>query len=113
MSVQMNLTLLDTPIPGCYGGKRGADPVFRPHTPMPTTPRTGRQASLHFRVLHLLEQRPDLTQWQLAEAPGISVGQTNFLLKAMLHKGQVKLANCQRGDQILQNALLCSPQKAA
>jgi DNA-binding Lrp family transcriptional regulator len=35
---------------------------------------------VHFRVLHLLEEEPDLTQRELAEKLGISLGVVNYCL---------------------------------
>jgi EPS-associated MarR family transcriptional regulator len=47
----------------------------------------------HFRVLRLLQENPDLTQRELAERLGISVGGLNYCLKAMMEKGLVKMRN--------------------
>ncbi len=58
---------------------------------------TSRQAKLqedtYFRVMHLLQENPDLTQRQLAEKVGISVGGLNYCLKALVEKGLVKMKN--------------------
>jgi EPS-associated MarR family transcriptional regulator len=58
---------------------------------------TSRQAKLqedtYFRVMHLLEENPDLTQRELAEKLGISVGGLNYCLKALMEKGLVKMKN--------------------
>jgi len=54
-----------------------------------------RQAKLqedtNFRVMRLLEENPDLTQRELAEKLGISVGGLNYCLKALMGKGLVKM----------------------
>jgi EPS-associated MarR family transcriptional regulator len=56
-----------------------------------------RQAKLqedtYFRVMRLLEENPDLTQRELAEKLGISVGGLNYCLKALMEKGLVKMKN--------------------
>ena len=56
-----------------------------------------RQAKLQedttFRVMRLLEENPDLTQRELAEKLGISVGGLNYCLKALMGKGLVKMRN--------------------
>ena len=49
------------------------------------------QEDTHFRVLRLLQENPDLTQRELAERLGISVGGLNYCLKAMMDKGLVKM----------------------
>jgi EPS-associated MarR family transcriptional regulator len=56
-----------------------------------------RQAKLqedtYFRVMRLLQANPDLTQRELAEKLGISVGGLNYCLKALVDKGLVKMNN--------------------
>ena len=58
---------------------------------------TSRQAKLqedtYFRVMRLLQENPDLTQRELAEKLGISVGGLNYCLKALIEKGMVKMKN--------------------
>jgi len=58
---------------------------------------TSRQAKLqedtYFRVLRILQENPDLTQRELAEKLGISVGGLNYCLKALMEKGMVKMKN--------------------
>jgi len=48
---------------------------------------------VHFRVLHLLEQEPELTQRELAQKLGISLGGVNFCLKALIDIGHIKAGN--------------------
>lgn len=54
-----------------------------------------RQAKLqedtYFRVLHLLQDNPGITQRELAKTVGISVGGLNYCLKALVEKGLVKM----------------------
>ena len=56
-----------------------------------------RQAQLqedtNFRVMRLLQDNPDLTQRELAEKLGVSVGGLNYCLKALMEKGLVKMQN--------------------
>ena len=58
---------------------------------------TSRQAKLqedtYYRVMRLLEENPDLTQRELAEKLGVSVGGLNYCLKALTEKGLVKMQN--------------------
>jgi EPS-associated MarR family transcriptional regulator len=53
---------------------------------------------LEYRVLKILEQQPDLTQRQLSEALGVSLGKTNYVLKSLIDVGWVKLDNFQKSD---------------
>ena len=48
---------------------------------------------VHFRVLHLLEEQPTLTQRQLAEKLGISLGGVNYCLKSLIDVGHIKAGN--------------------
>lgn len=58
---------------------------------------SSRQAKLqedtHFRVMSLLKTNPNLSQRELAERVGISVGALNYCLKALTEKGLVKIRN--------------------
>ena len=47
----------------------------------------------HLRVLRYLEDNPDVTQRELAVALGISLGKTNYCLKALINKGLLKAKN--------------------
>ena len=48
---------------------------------------------MHFRVLHLLEEEPTLTQRELAQKLGISLGGVNYCLKALIEIGHIKAGN--------------------
>lgn len=67
------------------------------HQRMIVKPMTSRQAKLqedtYFRVMRILQDNPDLTQRELAEKLGISVGGLNYCLKALIEKGLVKMQN--------------------
>lgn len=43
--------------------------------------------------MRLLEDNPDLTQRELAQFLGVSVGRVNYCLKALVDKGWVKMKN--------------------
>ncbi len=48
---------------------------------------------VHLRVFRLLEANPELSQRALAVALELSLGKTNYCLKAMLDKGLIKVHN--------------------
>jgi EPS-associated MarR family transcriptional regulator len=48
---------------------------------------------LHFRVLKLLEETPDLSQRDLAQRLGVSNGKLHYCMRALIDKGLVKLGN--------------------
>ena len=58
-----------------------------------TSKRTKLQEDTHFRVLRLLQENPEMSQRELAEAVGVSVGRMHYLLNALIEKGLVKLGN--------------------
>jgi EPS-associated MarR family transcriptional regulator len=47
----------------------------------------------HLRALRLLEANPELSQRELAEALGVSLGKANYCLKALLERGLIKVRN--------------------
>ena len=67
-----------------------------------------RQDAL-FRILRLLDARPDASQRDIARALGVSLGLVNFCLKALADKGCVKIANFRASDQKLRYAYLLTP----
>ena len=68
---------------------------------------------LEYRVLKILEQQPDLTQRQLAEELGISLGKTHYLVKSLIDVGWVKLDNFQKSDNKWGYAYLLTPMGIA
>jgi len=48
---------------------------------------------MRFRVLRILEQKPDISQRELARLLGVSVGQTHYQLRALAEKGLIKIRN--------------------
>jgi EPS-associated MarR family transcriptional regulator len=53
---------------------------------------------IHFRVLYTLEENPHITQRELAQKLGISLGGVNFCLKALVEIGHVKINNFQKNN---------------
>ena len=51
------------------------------------------QEDTYFRVMRLVEAKPDLTQRELARELGVSIGGLNYCLKALMQKGWVKMSN--------------------
>ena len=63
----------------------------------------------HLKVLRLLESTPQMNQRDLAAALGVSLGKTNFCLKALLDKGLLKVQNFQSSKHKLAYAYLLTP----
>ena len=78
---------------------------------------TSRQAQIqedtYFRVMRILQENPDLTQRELAEKLGVSVGGLNYCLKALMDKGCVKMQNFQNSKNKFKYVYLLTPQGIA
>ena len=65
---------------------------------------------VHFRVLHLLEEEPALTQRELAKKLGISLGGVNYCLKALIEIGHIKVGNFNMNPNKSTYLYLLTPQ---
>ncbi len=65
-----------------------------------------------FRLLRLLQANPELSQRQLAEALGVSVGKINYCLRALLEKGLLKMRNFRDNQNKLAYAYYLTPKGA-
>ena len=65
---------------------------------------------LEYRVLQLLERQPDLTQRQLSQKLGVSLGKTHYIVKSLVDIGWIKLGNFRRSDNKLGYMYLLTPQ---
>jgi len=64
---------------------------------------------LHYKLLKVLQTNPDLSQRQLAHELGISLGKTNYCLRALIEKGWVKADNFRRSTNKVAYAYLLTP----
>lgn len=55
--------------------------------------KTATQEETHYKVMRLLEENPDLTQRELAQSLGVSLGSVNYCLRALVDKGWVTIKN--------------------
>ena len=46
-----------------------------------------------YELIRLLESNPDMSQRDVAKTLGISLGKTNYCLRALIRKGWIKAAN--------------------
>jgi EPS-associated MarR family transcriptional regulator len=53
--------------------------------------QTQAQEDTYFRVMRILKENPDLTQRELAEKLGVSVGSLNYCIRALIEKGWIKV----------------------
>jgi len=75
------------------------------------------QEDTYFRVLRILKENPDLTQRELAQRLGVSVGSLNYCLNALIEKGWIKMQNFSRSKNKFGYVYILTPkgisQKAA
>ena len=63
----------------------------------------------HYKLLKVLQDNPDLSQRELAQKIGISLGKTNYCLRALIEKGWVKANNFRRSTNKVAYAYLLTP----
>ncbi|WP_323017826.1 MarR family EPS-associated transcriptional regulator [Castellaniella sp.] len=63
----------------------------------------------HLKVLRLLEADPGLSQRDLSQVLGISLGKTNYCMRALLDKGLIKMQNFRNSENKLGYAYLLTP----
>jgi EPS-associated MarR family transcriptional regulator len=86
----------------------------RPHElPALESLHTTTGSEVHLRMLSLLEQNPAWTQRQLADALGVSLGKTNYCLRALKDKGLVKWGNFSQNPNKFQYMHLVTPRGIA
>ena len=78
--------------------------------------RTGVQRdadSAPLALIRLIEQQPEMSQRQLSQALGLSLGKTHYVLHALLDKGLVKARNFRRSNRRLAYAYVLTPRGLA
>lgn len=78
-----------------------------------TSVRSKIQEDMHFRVLRLLQDNPEMSQRELAQAVGVSVGRVNYVLSALVDKGLVKLGNFTAAKDKRRYAYILTPKGVA
>ncbi|MEE4537192.1 MAG: MarR family EPS-associated transcriptional regulator [Erythrobacter sp.] len=66
-----------------------------------------------FRVLRLVDLNPDISQRELARELGVSLGATNYLMRALIGRGLVKLARFGASSNKRGYAYVLTPAGAA
>ena len=69
----------------------------------------GNAEAARLAVLRLLQQRPDMSQRELSEALGLSLGKTHYVLHSLLDRGLVKAGNFRRSGNKLAYAYVLTP----
>lgn len=63
-------------------------------------------------LLHILQHKKNLSQRQLANEVGFSVGKVNYCLKALLDIGFIKINNFNESNQKLKYSYVLTPKGA-
>jgi EPS-associated MarR family transcriptional regulator len=67
------------------------------------------QHETHLKVLREIEANPAITQRELAQQLGVSLGKVNYCLKALVDRGWVKVNNFRNSDNKAAYAYLLTP----
>jgi EPS-associated MarR family transcriptional regulator len=62
-----------------------------------------------YKILKLVEAKPEISQRELARSLGISLGKTNFCLKALIERGLIKATNFRNNQNKLAYMYLLTP----
>ena len=65
---------------------------------------------INYQMLKLIEQNPELSQHQLAEKMGVSLGKVNYCLRALIDKGLVKAKNFKNSSNKAAYLYLLTPR---
>jgi EPS-associated MarR family transcriptional regulator len=78
-----------------------------------TSKRSKLQEDTSFRVLRLLQENPEMSQRELAQVAGVSVGGMHYVLSAFVDKGLVKLGNFSASKDKRRYAYVLTPKGIA
>lgn len=62
-----------------------------------------------YKILKLVEAKPEISQRELAKNLGVSLGKTNFCLKALIDIGLIKASNFRNSQNKLAYMYLLTP----
>jgi EPS-associated MarR family transcriptional regulator len=78
-----------------------------------TSRRSRLQEDTYFRVLRILQDRPDMTQREIAQLLGVSTSGMNYCLNALINKGWVKVHNFRESKNKFGYVYLLTPSGMA
>lgn len=65
---------------------------------------------IRYKILKLLTENPDVSQRELAQELGVSLGKANYCLNALIDKGLVKARNFKRNPNKKGYAYILTPK---
>ena len=84
--------------------------MLRSSIERPSPVHVSSHEEAHLRILNIVSEQPEISQRQLAARLGVSLGKTNFLLKALLQKGLIKAGDFRRAQNKLHYMYLLTPK---
>lgn len=78
-----------------------------------TSNRSKLREDTHFRILSLLQENPEMSQRELADTVGVSVGGIHYVLNALIDKGFVKLGSFTAAKDKRRYAYVLTPKGMA
>ena len=64
----------------------------------------------HFEILRTIQKKPKSSQRELADELGFSLGKLNYCLRALKHKGFVKIQNFKKNPKKLSYIYVLTPK---
>ena len=64
----------------------------------------------YFEILRKISSKPEVSQRQLAEELGFSLGKLNYCLKALKNKGLIKIRNFQKNPNKINYLYVLTPK---
>ncbi len=68
------------------------------------------QIDNEYTLLKVIKDNPEMTQRQLSKELGLSLGKTNYLMRALVDKGWVKLTNFRRSNNKIGYLYVITPK---
>ena len=68
------------------------------------------KSDAEYIILRILKDNPKVTQREMAKELGLSLVKTNYVVRALIDKGWVKLSNFKRSDNKLGYIYLLTPE---
>ena len=72
-----------------------------------------RYDETHLKVMCLVQAKPAIVQRDMAKALGMSLGRTNFCIKALVNQGLLKIENVRSSDNKRSYACWLTPEGKA
>jgi EPS-associated MarR family transcriptional regulator len=68
------------------------------------------QTNEHFKLMRLIEKSPQVTQREIAEKSGLSLGKVNYCLKSLGEKGLIKIKRFSKSEHKIGYIYLLTPK---